>query len=345
MQSVPQATVTPALRVALISAGKRGADWMPALTGAGAAGMGMVLTAVCDLDAASAGSTWQGSALADVRHVANLAALLALMPDIIVDATTPLARLAMTRTAMRVGRHVLCDPPLAPDEATALALVGAAGRVPGLFAVAYQARHRPGLRQLRALVASGAMGRPVVLRAVLPAVDTLVLQNLMRGPAVEACDAARAILGCDAVAVRCFGPPVKARFDMADDATFELALGEGGECWHLQLQAGTAICEGTALARMAEGGGILPAPEAQPDGLAGALHDLVKAIRLGGKPAVGPRGAAASLAMVLAARASMAHGGRTQSVMPLGLMSDASQSPAARAPRPAPTLTPTGEVS
>ena len=341
MRSAPQNPIPSVLRVALIGAGARGAEWLPALLGPGAAALGVVLTAVCDLDPDSRGVSLQSAVPAGIPRLDDLAAVLALRPDILVDATSPLARLAITRVAMRVGAHVLCAPPLAMDEDTALALVGAAARARGRFAVGYQSRHRAGLRQLRALAASGLMGRPLALRAVLGVGDDLSLQTLLSGPAAEACDAARAILGRDAVAVRCSGPPVEARFKIADGLTFDLAGGGGIETWHLQLESGAAMCEGGGPVRTANGDALLAPPDAQPEGHAGALFDLVTAIRAGGKPGAGPRGAAASLAMGLAAQRSANRGGRTEKVMPLGLMSDASQSPAARARRPA--LTPQGQ--
>lgn len=344
--SAPQNPIPSVLRVALIGAGARGAEWLPALLGPGAAALGVVLTAVCDLDPDSRSSTLRGAVPADIPRPDDLATVLALRPDIIVDATSPLARLAITRVAMRAGVHVLCAPPLALDGATALTLVGAAARAQGRFAVGYQSRHRAGLRQLGALAASGVMGRPLALRAVLAAGDDLSLQTLLSGPGAEACDAARAILGRDAVDVRCSAPPFDARFQMADGLTFDLVGGGSAESWHLQLEGGRAICDGAGPARMANGDAALPPSDAQPEGPAGTLSDLVTAIRAGGTsggtPGAGPRGAAASLAMGLAAQRSAHHGGRTETVMPLGLMSDASQSPAARAPRLA--LTPTGEV-
>lgn len=331
--SPPNPTV---LRVALIGAGARGADWVAALTGSDAAVIGVGLAVVCDLDPDGTGLTLRGSAPATVPRVDDLAGVLALAPDIVVDATSPQARLTIVRAALRAGVHVLCDPPLARDETTVMQLVGAAARAQGLFSVAYLARHRAGVQQLRGLVASAALGRPQTLRVALPTLDGAILH----GPLAEAFDAARAILGLDAVSVRCAGRPVEVMFGMQDGVSFELLCGTASESWDLQLEGGTARWDGSAAAIVTTGPALIAvAPVMQ--GHAAALLDLVTAIRTGGRADPGPRGAAASLAMALAVHRSAKHGGRTEVVMPLGLMSDASASPAARTPRP---VLATGEV-
>ena len=334
VQSAPQTSPPRLLRVALLGAGARGADWLTVLTRHDAADLGVMLCGICDPDAVRAVQTASGLARSETPDCNDLPALLTLSPDIVVDATSPLARFSATRVAMRAGVHVICDPPLALDEATATALVGAAGRAQGLLSVAYQTRHRAGLRQLQALVASGVMGRPLRLRCTIAEGDPALQPNQMRFPAIEACDAARAILGCEALAVRCSGAPMVARFDMAVGATFELAPGHGVQSWQLHLEGGMAVCEGSGFARADTHPERMPAPIPDPEGLAAVLVDLVAAIRAGGRPharpAVGPRGAAASLAMVLALRQSMSHGGRSETVALLGLMGDASNSPSAR---------------
>ena len=321
----------PPLGVALIGSGSRGAAWLSVLTGPDAPALRVVLKAVCNMDPDGTAQVLHGAAFAGVVQVADLAATLALPVDIMIDATSPITRLATTRAALRAGCHVLCDPPLALDDATALALIGAAARAPGRLSVGYLSRHRAGLRQLRALAASGAMGRPRALRASLPFPEAMPLQRVLRDPAAEAFDAARAILGCDGRSVRCFGPPVQARFDMADGTTFDLTASAGPECWQLDLEQGSAICEGARPATMADGLTLLPVPLAQPDGHAGALSAFVAAIHAGRMSETGPRDAAASLAMALAAMHSAAHDGRFEKVLPLGLMSDASASPSPRA--------------
>ena len=334
LQSAPQTTTPQLLRVALLSAGARGADWLAVLTSLDAPDLGVELCGICCTDSADLGQNFRSLARSEPPRCHDLPALLNLSPDIVVDATSPLTRLSTTRSAMRAGVHVICDPPLALDEATAIALVGAAGRAKGLLSIAYQTRHRPALRQLQALVASAALGRPLALRCRLAEGETVLGQKQMRFPAIEACDAARAILGCEAISVECSCAPNEARFEMAEGVKFELASGEGPESWYLQLGDGTAICEGATPSRLSACQDLMPAVEAGPIGLAAVLVDLVAAIRAGarphGRPAVGPRGAAASLAMVLAMRQSISRGGRRETVAPLGLMGDASKSPVAR---------------
>ncbi len=330
MQSAPSLDVPATLRVALVGSGQGVADWLAVLTGPEAGAAGLVLAALCDLGPAGPAGNWPASALPDLTQVGDLAAVLALRPDIIIDATLPLTRLAITRAAMRSGAHVLCDPPLALDAETATALVGASARAPGLFAMGYHGRHQAGLRQLRDAVVSGALGNPVELQVVLGEGAALVRQSLLRGPAAEAFDAARFVLGGDAVAVSAAAAATELCFDMGNDVTFRLWVGTGAGHWRLKLEGGSVLWPGTGPAREEGSGQPLPQSAAHPEGRFGALQDLVMAIRNHARPAVGPRSAAASHAMGLAAQRCLAQGGRAETVMPLALMGDATQSPAAR---------------
>lgn len=50
--------------------------------------------------------------------------------DLVIDATTPNARLLVTREALPAGAHALCEKPLAADEETTAQLLGLAARAP-----------------------------------------------------------------------------------------------------------------------------------------------------------------------------------------------------------------------
>ena len=318
--------------VALIGSGSRGVAWLPVLTGSEAEALGVALVAVCDLDPAGPGAILHDSAPTDCLRLNDLSEALALFPDIVIDATSPIARLAITQAAFRAGSHVLCDPPMALDEEAAVSLIGAAARARGRFSVGYVMRHDSGLRHMGALVASGTMGRPVSLQAALVVPDDMPMQTLLRGPVSEAFDAARSILIRDAQSVRCSGPPVDVRFDMADGVTFGLTASATAEHWQLDLEGRTLFCDSAGFVWAKDKDVVFPMPAQHPDGHLGALADFVAAIRAGRTAETGPRGAAASLAMTLAALRSAAHGGRVETVMPLGLMGDASGSRSPRAP-------------
>ncbi len=326
-------STSPVLSVVLIGSGSRGVEWLSVLTGPSAAALGVVLAAVCDLDPAGSEAMLHDAAPVGCLRLGDLNEALSLAPDIIVDATSPIARLAITRAALRSGAHVLCDPPMALDEETAVSLIGAAARARGRFSVAYLMRTTAGARQLRALVASGEWGRPLALRATLPLPVDGPVPSSLRAAVSEPFDTARAILGSDAQSVRCFGPPVDVRFDMADGVTFALTDGAGAAQWALDLEDGTVVCDSAARLTMWDRDLVPPATDPQPEGHLGALADFVAAIRAHRISETGPRGAAASLAMTLAALRSAAHGGRVETVVPLGLMGDASDSPSPRPPR------------
>ncbi len=364
--SSPQAQ-GPALRAVLVGLGasrgaRRGGDWLAALTSPEAEAAGVALIGVCHDDPGRALGALARAGRAAAARPARLDEALALGPDLVVDAGGPSTRLAVVRAALLAGAHVLCEPPLGPDEDTARALGAAAGRARGRLAVAHRTRVHRGARQLRDLAAGGRLGRPLTLRAELRAdrrgPGPAMAHPVLRGPALHALDAARAILGVDALEARCLergpggqdGAEVHAQFAMADGSLFVLAanLREAGPpmpdagAWRLVLEDGTAHWTGAGAARAwasAQGAGPsrpvpLP-PSAGPvraEGPLGCLVDLADALRHGRRPASGPRDAAASLAMSLAAIRSARAGGRPEPVRPPGLTDDGSMLPSRGGP-------------
>ena len=76
---------------------------------------------------------------------------------------TPVALHApLSIAALRAGRHVLCEKPMAMNYPEALAMVGEARRARGRFGVAYYRRFYPKILRARELIRSGAIGRPVL---------------------------------------------------------------------------------------------------------------------------------------------------------------------------------------
>lgn len=67
-----------------------------------------------------------------------------------------------TMAALRAGRHVLCEKPMAMNYAEALEMVRAGREAGRIFGVAYYRRLYPKLRRARELLATGAIGRPVL---------------------------------------------------------------------------------------------------------------------------------------------------------------------------------------
>jgi predicted dehydrogenase len=68
-------------------------------------------------------------------------------------------------TALRAGKHVLCEKPMAINHAEAQAMTEAAAESGRLLGVAYYRRLYPKLLRLRELLQDGAIGQPVLAEA------------------------------------------------------------------------------------------------------------------------------------------------------------------------------------
>ena len=66
-----------------------------------------------------------------------------------------------TTKALRAGKHVLCEKPMAMTEAGARSMVKVAEETGGTFGVAYYRRTYPKLLRAKELIAAGAIGKPV----------------------------------------------------------------------------------------------------------------------------------------------------------------------------------------
>ncbi len=317
--------------ITLIGSGQRGMAWLSTVTSPEAAALGLRLAGICDLNPASDREPLHAMAPDGCVTSHYLPAALALQTRIVIDATSPVTRLAVTQAAIQAGAQVLCDPPLALDDATALALIGAAARGPGGLIVAHLSRHRMALSQMRDLVASGQCGRPLALRVHLPVGEHASPRTLLQRPMADAFDAGRAILGGDGATATCLGPPFRATFEMTNAARLTVETGHDQEHWQLELEGGIVTCGDSGPATLPDGTVVDGPP--QPEGRLAALIDLVEVIRAGRAPQCGPRSAASSLAMALAAHASARRGGSVKKVLHLGLMGDASGRPARRPQR------------
>lgn len=80
-----------------------------------------------------------------------------------------------TIAALRAGRHVLCEKPMAMNYQEARSMVDAANAARRILGVAYYRRTYPKVQRARELMASGAIGQPVLAYAsahgLLPASD------------------------------------------------------------------------------------------------------------------------------------------------------------------------------
>jgi 1,5-anhydro-D-fructose reductase (1,5-anhydro-D-mannitol-forming) len=67
-----------------------------------------------------------------------------------------------TIQSLRAGKHVLCEKPMAMNEAEARSMVQAAEESRRTFGVAYYRRQYPKVQRAKELLAAGAIGKPVV---------------------------------------------------------------------------------------------------------------------------------------------------------------------------------------
>ena len=75
------------------------------------------------------------------------------------DATHP----GLIRACVAAGKPVLCEKPLAPTYAESAALVRDLGADAGLVALGFMRRFDPGYAELRAAIAAGEVGRPLLV--------------------------------------------------------------------------------------------------------------------------------------------------------------------------------------
>lgn len=158
-------------------------------------------------------------------------------PDLVFDVVIPSARHDVVATALQHGCHVLSEKPMATSLAEARDLVARAAQAGRTHAVVQNRRYIAGVRRIRRLIDSGALGELTALHA-----DFFIgahfggfhdaMQNvLLLDMAIHTFDAARFMSGRDARAVYCHesnprgswyrhGAAANAIFELEGDATF-----------------------------------------------------------------------------------------------------------------------------
>ena len=86
-------------------------------------------------------------------------------PEVVVIATPPHLHLPIAQAALAAGAHVLCEKPLARSRAEGEAMVEAARRAGRVAMTAFNWRFPAGMQRLHALLAEGAVGRPLHVAA------------------------------------------------------------------------------------------------------------------------------------------------------------------------------------
>lgn len=260
-------------------------------------------------------------------------------PDLLFDVVIPGARHDVVARALEHGCHVLSEKPMATSLADARDLVARAAQAGRIHAVVQNRRYIAGVRRIRRLIDSGALGELTALHADFfigahfggfrDAMPNVLLLDM----AIHTFDAARFMSGRDARAVYCHesnprgswyqhGAAANAIFELEGDATFTYRgswAAEGANTswesqWRIVGSRGTLLWDGldSFEARVAAGEdgfhrplAELAVPELADDdhtlGHASVIADFLRSIETGTPPETVGSDNIKSLAMVLAA--------------------------------------------
>lgn len=293
-----------------------------------------------DLDRATAEARAAEFGLAGIPIGTDLDAILTQTgPDLLFDVVVPGARAGVVESGLRHGCHVLSEKPMAAsiDEGRAMiAQAAAAGR---LHAVVQNRRFVAGVRRIRRLIDSGALGELTGLNCDFfigahfggfrEDMDHVLLLDM----AIHTLDAARFMAGKRPRAVYCLetnprgswyrqGAAANAIFEFEDDVVFNYRgswCAEGANtswesAWRITGSKGTLLWDGEDHfeARIVDGDtGFFrdlkpievppPADADQTHGHASVIADFLDAIETGRSPETAGSDNINSLAMVFAA--------------------------------------------
>lgn len=337
----------------LVGCGAMADGWLRALRDTPELAAAVRLRGFVDLDPRRASALAARYGWTDALTGSDLpSALETLRPDLVFDLVVPSARRQVVETALAAGAHVLSEKPMAASLEEARALVAAAQQTGRLHAVVQNRRYLRGIRRVRALIESGALGRltqvhaDFFIGAHFGGFREQMAHVLLLDMAIHTFDAARYLIGARPVAVYCretnppgswyaHGASAEALFDFEEGVTFNYRgswCAEGADTsweahWRLVGTRGTLLWDGnegfSAHVVAGDEGFRRPLrPIAVPDlsaplieGHAGVIADFLRAVRSGHAPMTEGRDNIHSLAMVMAAIAS-AETGRRQPVTP-----------------------------
>ncbi len=311
------------------------------------------LAALVDLDAQAAQARAEEFDLLDVRIDVDLENVLdEVKPDVVFDCTVPEAHHPVTLSALSHGCHVLGEKPLADTLEHAQEMVAAAEAAKRIYSVMQNRRYDPNIRQLKAFLMSGVLGRLTTVNcdfyigAHFGGFRDHMEHVLLVDMAIHTFDAARFLTGADARTVYCkeWNPPgswydhgasAVAIFGMTDELIYTY---RGSWCaeglnttwesrWHIIGEQGSVIWdgdEGFQAEVVAETGlfrselKVLTVPPVAPTkvgGHAGAIREFVRCVRTGCVPETICSDNIKSLAMVFGAVASADAGRRVDIII------------------------------
>ncbi len=272
-------------------------------------------------------------------------------PDAIFNCTIPGAHYTVTMQALAQGCHVLSEKPLANSMTQAREMVDAAHKASKIFAVIQNRRYDPAIRRMTHFLASGVLGSLTTVNsdfyigAHFGGFRDSMPHVLLLDMAIHSFDAARLLIGADAVSVYCHEwNPVGSWYerDASAVAIFEMSNGciytyrgswcaEGlptsWECdWRFIGQKGSAIWNGgghTQIQVVKETGGFIstysemPIPSYEASnvgGHAGIIQEFFACIQNGTQPETQAADNIKSLAMVFGAIESAESGQKVRIV-------------------------------
>lgn len=335
------------LRAVLVGCGAMADGWLCALKETPELAAAVRLVGLIDLNIEAARDLANRHGL-DVDCGVDLGTMLANQaPDLVFDLVVPPARHAVVTHALTVGAHVLSEKPMANTLDQARDLIAVAERSGRHHAVIQNRRFLRGIRRVKALMDSGALGEMTALHqdffigAHFGGFRDQMPHVLLLDMAIHSFDAARWLIGADPTSVYCretnpkgswyaHGASADALFDFANGVTMTYRgswCAEGAntawECsWRIIGTKGTAIWDGnegiTAHAVAGDEGFFRPlVPVEVPDlaeplveGHAGVILDFVRAVQGQTSPLTAGTDNIHSLAMVFAAIRSAETGAR-----------------------------------
>ena len=327
-------------RAVLVGCGAMAEGWVRSLTEAPELEGKVAIVGLVDVNLAAADRLKAMFNLVGAETGTDLDVVLStLKPDVLFDVVVPSARRDVVLTGLRHGCHVLTEKPMATSLAEAQKLVAAAGAAGKVHAVVQNRRFIAGVRRIRRLLDSGALGELTALHA-----DFFIgahfggfreqMQNvLLLDMAIHTFDAARFMADKTPVAVYCqetnpkgswyaHGAAANAIFEFSDDVTFTYRgswVAEGANtswesAWRIIGTKGTLLWDGgdgfEAKAIAGDTGfhrelAAVQVPEpadlAQTHGHASVIADFIASIEAGTAPETASSDNINSLAMVFGA--------------------------------------------
>ncbi len=338
-----------AFTAVLVGCGGMSKGWLTAITTHPLLKGRVEVVGLVDLDRSMAEARAAEFGLADAMVGTDLQTVLAeTRPDLVFDVVVPAARAQIVETALRHGCHVLSEKPMAASLEQGRAMIEQAQKAGRVHAVVQNRRFIAGVRRLRALIESGALGTLTSLNCDFfigahfggfrEDMDNVLLLDM----AIHTLDAARFMSGKAPRAVYCLetnppgswyrhGAAANAIFELEDEVVFNYRgswAAEGANtswesAWRIIGTRGTVLWDGEERfeARTVDGDtGFFralkdieipqPADPDQTHGHASVVAEFLDAIETGRAPETDGTDNIKSLAMVFAAIESARTGQR-----------------------------------